>query len=472
MIPTAHESPFTLPLNTQQWQRALRNGQGRAYLHISRHGPDDLHDMLLHALLHSLAYDKECEGDRGHWVVELIDKAGAGPALYPEFIKLVHEKPDAEYDSAHLSQRGTVLVLLARKGVQGAREALDRLFLDNRSKHPDMLLGALDIIELDGEMGLKKVCSALGNEAHANATQSVEDWFLNSYDSDHGDDAAIRVLEAARQHDVGISRFLAIKEAADKNNADEDDEPCVEENPSKPFGDAYEKTPWRERHLTVDEIVDWAHNAPVRDGDIRGTVNGRMWLRKWGALASDSEIEQIVESLDATESSLAQRRFLSVFSSRCIPRVSDKLLGLAESRDLEVRWQVYCALRDVPDPRIRSVALRALTPELLKSGSLQLWQSNYQPGDYLAIERALILPDNDVDLHVIIRDLLNLCGEIGQPECLSLLLFIYEHSPCGLCRSGAVDAMVDLGITPEWVAEECRFDAIDSIREKIAAGPE
>lgn len=68
-------------------------------------------------------------------------------------------------------------------------------------------------------------------------------------------------------------------------------------------------------------------------------------------------------------------------------------------------------------------------------------------------------------LHSLIFDLAELCASVKRTECLPLMLFVYEYSPCGNCRYQAVKVMVELGIAPQWMIEECRFDAMDNIRD-------
>lgn len=471
-IPTSDTAPFELPLSPGQFQRAMSIGHGRAWRHVLQHGATGLHDILQHALLHSLAFDAQCEGDRGSWVMDIVDGAGAGASLYPEFIRQVHDAPVDDYDCWHISQRGTVLAALAKRGIAEAKAALDRLFADNRTKHPNELLGALDIIDVDGEIGLLQVCSVLGNEARERSSGTVDDWFLNVFDGSRQDGAGIKFLESARERDSGIDRFLSIREGeqarrktVNQNIASQRGAP-----PSKPFGDDYASVPQAYHHLTAEQIIDWVQNAPTQASSRASTSEGRGWLRGWGIKAGDTAIDRVLRALEETESGLEQRRYLSIFAKRPMPRVSDKVIQLAESQDEHVRARAYAALKNIADPRIRAVALRSLTPERIKTGSLELWQSSYEPHDHQAIEGSLYVPDDVGELHSLIFDLAYVCANVKRAECLSLMLFVYEYSPCGNCRGRVVEVMVELGIAPQWMIEECCFDAMEDIREKFG-GP-
>lgn len=472
MIPTSSDAPFKLPLSLDQFRRAMSNGHGRTWLHISKHGAAGIEDQLTRALLHSLAFDTQCEGDRGPWVMAMVDESRTGTTLYRKFIQCVHDAPDDDYDYWHISQRGTVLAELAKRGVADARISLDRLFVENRTKHPNELLGALDIIEVDGVQGLLQVCSALGHEAVERNADAIDDWCLNVFDEDRNEGDGLKILEAKRGVDLGIDRFLSVREA--EKTRREAAKQAKQERPlhpkAAPVIQSYTDIPRAYHQLPADEIIKWVENAPQQEGQHPSTVEGRGWLRGWGIRASESALTQVLEALDHTDSSIEIRRYLTVFSRRSMPLLSDRVVALAESDDEHVRSRAYAALKNVTDPRIRAVALRSMTPELIGSGSLELFQSSYEPGDHAAIEQALFVPDDVGELHSLIFDLADICSHTKLRECLTLMLFVYEYSPCGNCRGKVVDAMVDLDIAPDWLADECRFDAMNDIRVKFG-GP-
>ena len=106
-------------------------------------------------------------------------------------------------------------------------------------------------------------------------------------------------------------------------------------------------------------------------------------------------------------------------------------------------------------------ALRSLAPELMIKGSLKLLESSYETGDHAAIEQALFVPSDVDELHTIVFDLASVCAKVMQSECLGLLLFVYEYSPCGNCRQIAVETLEHLGITPSWLKEERPYDAME-----------
>jgi hypothetical protein len=54
------------------------------------------------------------------------------------------------------------------------------------------------------------------------------------------------------------------------------------------------------------------------------------------------------------------------------------------------------------------------------------------------------------------------------PEAQRLLLFVYERTPCAICRGIAVDLLLGIGQAPEWLIDECKHDVYEPTREAVA----
>lgn len=385
--------------------------------------------------------------------MRMIDEAEAGELLYPKFIRQIQRAPAEACSFSDHSQRATVLGELSKRGVSGARDALDALFLENLRAPDREFVGAFDIIDVDGERGLLQVCSALGRESLARPAFDIEHWFTDVYDEDHGEGAAVRALTAHRDSDPGIDHFLSLMEA--RQAAMQPD--STGENA---------QTTWTDGVLrkSAGEVIDQIRkHSQKADWDPRGATE-RMWLRRWGIRASETDLEQILRALEESDSPVEQCLLLSAFNHRRpMPRISDPIVALAESHDEQVRFCAYWALANNSDPRIRAAGLRSLSPELIQNGSLKLLQSSYRLGDHRALEGALYLPGNVEELHTIVYDLASICVSARDPECLPLMLFVYEYSPSGNCRDRVVESMLKLGIAPEWLQEEWRFDAMEDV---------
>jgi hypothetical protein len=396
----------------------------------------------------------------------MLDAAGAEPVLHRWFVEHVHDPPseprrDGGYDVGHMHQRSWTLHFLARRGVPGAREALDVLFRRCLESFENDTLGAGPIIELDGAAGLVRVCSLLGDRAHQRGQSEVEDFVLGWFDEDLEHTAALKVLEHHRVADPGVDHFLTLMEATRARMASA---PTESPRWSSPLsGD--EETRLLAMHadrLSAGDVIGWVRHA-TKPSDDRG--DGGAWLIRWGFRATEPDLLRILDELDRTTCPIELQRLLRVFYRTAPPRLTDRLFALADHPDNAVRKRAFRALSHVADSRVRALALASLTPGAMLCSSLQLFERNHAPGDQLRVEAALFLPESEEDVHWLYFDVADLCRRIRDPDWLPLMLAVYEHSPCGLCRERVVKTMSELGITPTWVAEECRFDAQDDIRE-------
>jgi len=71
------------------------------------------------------------------------------------------------------------------------------------------------------------------------------------------------------------------------------------------------------------------------------------------------------------------------------------------------------------------------------------------------------------DLHHFgmgLRKMLEAHCPIEAEQCLLLL---YENGPCSLCRSAFVKHLIALQRLPDWMRNECRFDAETEIRKLV-----
>jgi hypothetical protein len=92
---------------------------------------------------------------------------------------------------------------------------------------------------------------------------------------------------------------------------------------------------------------------------------------------------------------------------------------------------------------------------------VRLLTSNYKSGDLDNIFPMLRdLSDYD-ELHDLGMAILDLTDEndVSVEESRSVLILLYERTPCSMCRGGAVSRLFKAGQVPAWIAEECQFDS-------------
>ena len=97
---------------------------------------------------------------------------------------------------------------------------------------------------------------------------------------------------------------------------------------------------------------------------------------------------------------------------------------------------------------------------------LELFIRNYQPQDDALILAALRrLSPNDDNAHGIGLNILAICDENDSLVFSELMRWVYETTPCTVCRHSAVKWMVSSeNATPE-IIFECLHDANEEIRQ-------
>jgi hypothetical protein len=189
-----------------------------------------------------------------------------------------------------------------------------------------------------------------------------------------------------------------------------------------------------------------------------------------GKQASPDERRKIA-ALDHTKMSpISLENYLCCFQGSGFPEFRDEYLQLLSHPEERVRWRAHSALSHHEAPQVRQAAYEALARgevvhfvKLLRRSGLS---EDTEPL-LRAIDDPRAMADDD-EVHGVVGPLLDLVKENGNLHDSRLLVWIYENSPCRICRFLAVEIMVDRAILPQWIAAECLCDAYGDIRE-IAA---
>lgn len=427
--------------------------------HAREFGIADRLDDVIHATTHNLSYDPQCEGDRGEWMLGLLDAAeefdrSVGPLITPGPV-------DADgNEDWHKSQRATVFRLLAQRGCDGARESLYRHF-DAALVAVEDFTGMNDIIDIDGELGLLYVCRACGGMLQRGREHRLDEEPLEHFDASRTDGAARAVLESARESDAAIDAFLI---GLDKELADG--------RASRPVRLTVDSVmnlrPDQERiepRRSYESVVRWIEGS---DGGMTEHWGHGFWLMSWGRKADESELVAMTSRLRAADTAWLIFCYLRIFARRSMPGWDADLLHLLDHAHDKVRWAAHMAFRNVANSALRRAALERLRIRPLPDGTFELFQNSHEPGDHVALECALPDPASVEDFHGLGFDLVRIFDDRPLAEARDLMLYVYEHSPCSNCRATAVEVMVKSATLPAWVAAECSHDSSDHIRGLVA----
>jgi hypothetical protein len=441
------------PLTRDQFADALAKGLGRARVQVEHHGVAGLEDLVLDACLHNRAYDPQCESERAGWVFDLAAAAGLAEHVLVPLVEKLRTDTEAEFWDA--SHRCGLAARLADCGYSEARSALYAAF----RKNPDSadLIGAQEIIILDGPDGLLFVAQALGRMLTSDPELCVDDTPVIWFDHSHGVGRGRTILESAAATDKLVRVYLEYLERAAAADAAEK----IERRPEQglysldTFAARSEQKPAKPpRAITsLNEVIAFIEHPAARQD--------RPLLRRYGRAATEDDLRVISEHLEACTEPAKIRMYLEVFARRRYSPLLAKLLALVEHPDALVRRAAMRALSEHAHPDVQALVWQRIVAKRASEGEVRLLRHNYRPGDHERIEQLLREPFDPDTMHWLAMDVL----DVFEGNCLSAgtdcLLLVYERTPCSSCRGSTVRWLVKQKTAPAWLLAECRFD-VDS----------
>lgn len=420
-----------LPLTSTAFAQALRFGHGRALQHVQQYGATNLEAEILHACLSSLTHDPQCEDARAPWLLRLLQHTN----LTSDVLAAIKSKMQEGWDHSEwdMEQRCDLLKEMARSGSDEAR----RLLYASLVKLPNssQVLAATQIVELDGLKGLFHVARQYGRwlqddqdfELHA-------DWLLFTLDDSIDQQEALSALQQQAQNDADIARCLAS---------------CVKSDAPPPDGS---------KRLDVnvysyDDILQLLETKSPAE---------TYWFNSWGRKASFESLQIVYEALlktsDAGHFVSLSRCFSKRDGPRFRPYFDRRLLSWLNHENEMAQWASHRLLSQIHHPEVRSAALDLIAQGRTVPGVAMLVE-NYEEGDWTYCLRYLKPSHDDVQTHQLVMALLDLFEAHSSPEAVDGLIYVYEASPCSICRSRAVRLMHHNHTLPQWMHAECAFDA-------------
>jgi hypothetical protein len=441
--------PPVLPLTPARFQRALRTGHGRAVEHLVRHGAAGLEDCLLHACAWCPVYDPQCEEGRAGWIVDMVLGAGLGERAVAA-IEEARGRADPAATFWDRDHRCSVLGVLAERSISGARELLYSMLC--RAPGTADVVGADQIVELDGADGLVTVARRFGQWLAQDSDFWVDGGLLDTFDQRHGPGAGMAVLGRARTQDPDVERFLS---ALERRAGKEQGRLKI---PDRLAPGAKENHVGRMKAISGADVVARVHADPS---------DPFFWLRGWGRWA-DAEARDVVFAALLEE--VEPRRiacFLCAFTHAGPPRFDERLLRWAEMPEEDVGRRAIMVLRHVSDPRVRELAIRRLGCAETARGAIPLLTRTFESGDHLLIEPILQDAGDGDELHSLLYEVVELFDAHPVPEAARSLRFVYEHTPCTNCRLQALELLESIGALTPWIAAEAHMDASAEVRALV-----
>ncbi len=442
-------------MEVEEFRRILAAGLGRAILYLRDHDDAPYRDVILYACTHGLQYDRQIEGARSWYLLELIECTDAQEWYHDQILVALERTPiDPALDADQLF---AFAWQYAEEGDMTARAALYAAFAANvatRSKYAREREGNVYLVALDGLKGFLFAADLLGQWLLDDPEAWFSNWALSRLEKRQGKEEVAAALLRAATANPHITAYMnhvyGGREVKSANRAD--------------------PTAWTYEQM-LSRIADYAkkERKPLSHSDVQ----------RWGSQAGDTDLIRAAEELLRETEPARLYPLISIFARRAFSLAPDRLIVLARTASdaeydvwnatLEERiaWWAYRALENVAHPAVRELARYFTTTHHLVARGIGLLRSNYRDGDHVLMEDCLRRVETDEARHSIGLDALSIYTKNPRPESAEVLTTIYELGSCSHCREWALDLLYDLGPLPQWMVEECHFDANEDIRERV-----
>ncbi len=421
----------------------LKLGRGRAYLLVKDHYDPTFRDPILHACLHNLAFDRQSEGSRAAYMMDIIEVSGDFAffldATYHALLNLTAE--DEEYD---IRQVYDLAGWMADDGDTDMREAITQKFLADPALGD--FAGAREIIALDNEDGFIFVAEFLSEQMRQQADFQLDTGYI-------GEDAG---LYFALENQIGDDEAKAFVEQ------------LRTERPSiTPVLDAIDT--WRKQPKRRKKREPRLSYAEIKQRIEDPAPKSRGQYRYWARDASDEELLQAAHDLLAETEPKRLVHYLEMYEKRPFPLDHTHLIALAQHDDFHVAIRAITALEQIEHPDVRAFALASIERGYRIGRVVSLLQlgSNYQASDWAIIEPLTRQVTDEDDFHVLGFGVREIFDKHPTPLAIPSLLNLFQYGPCGYCREAFIDYLGKLDAIPAWLRDEAQYDANSDVRAAV-----
>ncbi|WP_161915316.1 hypothetical protein [Methylosinus sp. C49] len=429
------QSGVTASEMAARFKSSLRRGSGRAALLLEADPTnEELQSMLLSACKTNLTYDPQCEEERAPYLYRLITLTRRSDFFWTELSRCLDNFDQSSTEN--IAQIYGVLCLLASGQTDHdhhslqeflAREAIRKAEFEHVG-HPC----GEHLIRLDGLAAFLELIhlyhAELLDNFEAQSGWAYRTW-VEALSVRDGVQSAAAALERARSSSPELDLLISL----------DVDTALVDRTLVKQPNDA----------------VDYAA-AKVGLDPKKGF--SLFWIKS----ASADDLLAAASDLILETDAMKIRAYLRIFTARDFPLNPEPLFAIVKGANPRNAWQATKAIGRLHDHRIRDLAFELLDG-LDTPSAIRLLRSNYQPGDFVAIERAIREADplDDNGWHSVGLAVLDLIEAVAIPpiESRDILLSLYENIPCSLCREEVVRKLHDSDLAPRWMLKECAFDA-------------
>lgn len=429
-------------LDKKDFADALERGLGRAFLHLSKYGLGNFADLVLKACIHNQNYDTQCEPSRASWLFGMIKDR----AEYTAFRSSILTALESETNGADLFQLCDLVKEMAQNGDRDAKRILRKCVL-SFAKTPDKQgLGAVDLIDVYGNKAVLDLANVFGKRLLKSPGTEISYGFYCNRD-------IRKLLSDSSSSNPEIKAFwdYIVKSGHLVNKELTREQMKIDKQKRRRM--------FRKKY-PLKKIIEDAQNGVGRYPD---------HYVSFGEYATERELKKICNQILTEQDEEVRMRLLWIFRRAVLPRYSFKYFNWANSEHKGLRIASIAALAQVWDKRVRRLARTKLkTCQILGADSevLDLFFENYKSSDSKLIIKTLnsVKPGPD-DAHNISLSIISLAENYKDPRLTDALIWVYENTPCIMCRGRIVSVLYELGSLNDSILRECLYDANEYTRK-------
>jgi hypothetical protein len=184
--------------------------------------------------------------------------------------------------------------------------------------------------------------------------------------------------------------------------------------------------------------------------------------------AQEADLRVILARLSKSLESVVLENYLRVFSNRPMPEFDARILRLVDHEDENVRNRAFAALAQNTHSAIRSLAVEQVQRRVDEPNFLELFIRNFRSGDEELLLKNIRIPDDVDRRHWLLMDLTKILEQNSECQCSKLAVLAYRCTPCGSCRFHSARLLITRKVAPDWLVNECQFDAVSDTRQLVA----
>jgi hypothetical protein len=419
-------------LSRAEFADAIAKGLGRAFLYVKYQGLDLVKDLVLNACLHDLSYDPQCSESRAKWLFAMFANSPHYLEFKDEILTELLKEPESYND---LHQVCEIVKEMALAGDLIALEKLtERVYYYSSQADREDWDGANELIEIQGIDAALELSRIFGKRLLTNPDDSVPD-YLRFFSNMSEESIEIFDRYAKLEESIATYYKYLLDRQLDRDRAERSLQP--------------------KRRITLEKIIDLARHKKHEYPSI--------YMRFGQKNATSEELATVFSLLLNEPDEQICLRLLWVFRRAPMPRLAERLFEWVDSKNDLLKTAALQALAQISDDRIYQLGRSKLDKGQITgvdTDTLDLFINNYRSGDAeLILDRLKAVEIDIEDLHAIGFSIFYISEKQVNPELVILLEWIYDRTPCSICRKDIVEQLKMYDRLRDELLAEYQFDS-------------